>query len=382
MSAKRIASLAASRETPFYLYDPSAAASAIRRWKSAAGRRVRVFYPYKCNRFPPFLDRLAAEGLGAEINIGADLSGALARGNTGRRLIFQGPAKAPASVDRVIAVGGMLVADGEEDARLIVARARVLGRDPLYMLRLRAPQAREGQRAFGMSPEGLVRLATGAVRRGARPPVGLAFHLGTGIPSLAPYRNAIAMAGEIVRSLAAGGVSISVIDAGGGFSSPGESRFDDRGRAPVSPWTDPPAIVRALEREVERRIGAVELWIEPGRALAAEAFSFVTRVVQVRFDRTVFVDGSRMAHAFFVARGVHPLTAIPSRRGKRGTFAIAGPLGTDLDVLVRRTVGVAPLVGDLVVFGAVGAYNLIAANEWAGPVPPVVEMGKTPRRTR
>jgi len=166
-----------------------------------------------------------------------------------------------------------------------------------------------------------------------------------------------------------------VIDAGGGFSSPGESRFDDRGRAPRSRWTDPSAIVSALEREVQRRIGAVELWIEPGRALVAEAFSLVTRVVQIRSDRTVFVDGSRMAHAFFVARGVHPLTAIPSRRGKRRTFAVAGPLGTDLDVLVRRTVGVAPLVGDLVVFGAVGAYNLIAANAWAGPVPPVVEMG-------
>jgi diaminopimelate decarboxylase len=82
-----------------------------------------------------------------------------------------------------------------------------------------------------------------------------------------------------------------------------------------------------------------------------------------------------MAHGFFVARGSHPIEFIPRRRGRRETIVIAGPLGTDLDVFVRHTVAVPPREGDRIVIGAVGAYNLIAANEWAGPIPPVLTAG-------
>jgi diaminopimelate decarboxylase len=63
---------------------------------------------------------------------------------------------------------------------------------------------------------------------------------------------------------------------------------------------------------------------------------------------------------------------LPSRRGPKVSVDIAGPLGTDLDVFIRRARMVCPREGDVLVIGAVGAYNLIAANEWAGPIPPVV----------
>jgi len=358
--------------TPFYFYDEAALGRAAARWKRAARSGVRVFYPYKCNRHPAVLDRLAREGFGAEINVAADMPEAAARGIEGKRLVVHGPAKTASLIDDALAAGAMLVADGPEDAAAIFARARAVGKTPRYLLRLRTEDARTGQRAFGIDAEEVPRIIEGARRNSLPPPSGLAFHLGTGLPGIAPYRRTILAASRLAPLLREAGSSVEILDVGGGFSSSAESRYDDRGRPHRVHWTEPDRIVRDLTSEIRRRIGEPEIWIEPGRALVAEAFLLVTRVIRVRARRVVFVDASRMAHGFFIARGAHPVSSIPPRRGGRSVFSIAGPLGTDLDVFVRRVRMVPPREGDLVVFGAVGAYNLIAANGWAGEIPPVV----------
>ena len=363
---------AAGSPTPFYFYDEEALGRAAVRWKRAARSGVKVFYPYKCNRHPALLDRLAREGFGAEINIAADMPEAAARGIAGARLVVQGPAKAASFIDRALGVGATLVADGPEDTAAIFGRARALGRTPRYLLRLRAEGARAGQRAFGMDAGEVARIVDLARRSSQPRPAGLAFHLGTGLPGIAPYRRTILAAARIAALLREAGSPVEILDVGGGFSSAAESRYDDRGRPHRVRWTEPERIVRDLTSEVRRRIGEPEIWIEPGRALVAEAFLLVSRVIRVRAQREIFVDASRMAHGFFIARGSHPVAAIPPRRGRRSLVSIAGPLGTDLDVFVRRARMVPPREGDLLVFGAVGAYNLIAANGWAGPVPPVI----------
>jgi diaminopimelate decarboxylase len=78
-----------------------------------------------------------------------------------------------------------------------------------------------------------------------------------------------------------------------------------------------------------------------------------------------------VSHAFFVARGRHPIAAIPRRRAAPRSVALAGPLGVGLD-LFTPAAGLAPVApGDLVVIGSIGAYNQKAASAWAGPVPPL-----------
>lgn len=69
----------------------------------------------------------------------------------------------------------------------------------------------------------------------------------------------------------------------------------------------------------------------------------------------VFLDASRMAHAYFVLRGRHPL-------------------GVDLDLLSPAVRLGSPRPGDLVLIGSVGAYNTNAASAWAGPMPPIVAL--------
>jgi ornithine decarboxylase len=288
--------------------------------------------------------------------------------------VIQGPAKEIALIDEGLACDALFVADGAEDARRILDRARALSKTPAYLLRISAAAARPEQHAFGLPARELVAFAR-ELLAGRRPlPRGLAFHLGTGLASNAPYLAAIAEAAGVARSLAAAGIATSTLDLGGGFAARTESRLDARGR-PAGRGKAPGAILPALARAARRRIGpSLEILAEPGRALVSSSLHLVARAVTVKRSgrkRTVFLDASRLSHAFFVRQGRHAIATIPARDGPRRLATLAGPLGVGVDVFAaERFPPIEP--GDLVVIGSVGAYNRNAGNPWAGAAPLVV----------
>ena len=366
------ARLARDRATPFYLFDPVQARDRAQEWarhRDESGR-PEVFYPWKCNRHSALLEILVREGLGAEVTSSGDLAGALAAGLPGDRIVFQGPAKDAASLDRALAAGVRLVADSPEDAGAILSRGRALGIVPRYLLRLRAGGCQTEQREFGMPARALVATARSGAKERRPAPEGLAFHLGTGLTSPAPYRRAIREAAGIARHLAALGMKVSTLDVGGGFPAHREARRDVRGRVQKAPSLS--SFLRALVAEAADRFPGVRLLAEPGRALASDAFHLVTRVVRVR-GRRVYVDGSRMSHALFVPRGKHLFRPLPFRGSRARRSEIAGPLPVGLDVLAKSEAVGQPREGDLLLIESVGAYNLIASNAWAGEAE-VVEM--------
>ena len=370
---KAAAALARRARTPFYLFDVATARETARAWRRMATTLgLEVFYPYKCNRHPRLVDLLVHEGLGAEATSSRDLAAALSGNLPGDRIVFQGPAKERASLDRALSALVLVVADGSEDALALLARARVLGIAPRYLLRFRASSCQPEQRRFGMSGDAIVAFARVLTREHGVAPLGLAFHLGTGISSPLPYRRAIREAGELATRLRALGVEVRVLDLGGGFPAKGESRRDERGR-PRRTAPPPGPFLRDLAVRARAAIPGVGLLAEPGRALAADSFHLVMRVLKVQ-PRTVYVDASRMSHAFFVPRGRHPFSPIPFRPGARRR-EVAGPLAVGLDVLSASEAIGRPQEGDLLVIRSVGAYNLIASNEWAGERPEVVEWG-------
>jgi len=124
--------------------------------------------------------------------------------------------------------------------------------------------------------------------------------------------------------------------------------------------------------QTRRSVPGARLFLEPGRAVASDAFHLVTRVVRTT-ERRVYVDASRMGHAFFVPRGRHAFWPVPRRPGP-GALEVRGPLPTNLDLFSAAERIGRPREGDLLVIGSVGAYNLITANGWSGGVPVVLEM--------
>jgi diaminopimelate decarboxylase len=294
-----------------------------------------------------------------------------APGRAPRNVLFQGPAKSPAALDAALSAGAWLVADSVEDAEAILERARVMGVSPRYILRFRAASSEPSQRGFGLTPRGVASFGARVAREGAPLPEGLAFHLGTGLASPASYVAAIREAGRLAGVLDSLGIAVRVLDAGGGFAAQGEARRDARGRI-RGRAASPEAFLRAIRAAAGRSLPGAQLLLEPGRAIASDAFHLVTRVVRTT-ERRVYVDASRMGHAFFVPRGRHPYRPVPRRPG-RGSLEVRGPLPTNLDLFAERVSIGRPREGDLLVIESVGAYNLIAANAWSGGVPEVVEL--------
>jgi diaminopimelate decarboxylase len=353
---------ARGRETPFYLFDRDVARRNLRRLREAAGPGAELFYPWKCNRHPELRDLARTEGFGAEVSAADDVAAAL-RSSDGSRVIYQGPVKPKRCIDRALAAGAWLVADSVEDAEAILERARSRGIAPRYLVRFRPRAAHSAQRSFGLAPARVRALCARFAREGRPGPAGLGFHLGTRMSSPAPFVSAVREAGRLASSLRRHGVTVEVLDVGGGF-----------------PAGTPASHLRAIRAAVRRApaLRAAALFVEPGRAVAADAFHLVTRVMRVT-GRRVYVDASRMSHAFFAAWAPHEFFPVPRRAG-RGTVAIAGPLPVDIDRFSAREAIGRPREGDLLVIGSVGAYNLIVSNSWAGRVPDVVAVGVSASR--
>ncbi|WP_043363627.1 type III PLP-dependent enzyme [Belnapia sp. F-4-1] len=128
---------------------------------------------------------------------------------------------------------------------------------------------------FGAEPDEAVVLLRAARPHAAR--LGLCFHVGSQMMDPLAWRQAMALAGEVIREA---GVPVEVIDVGGGF--------------PVAyPGIEPPPL-GAFFAEIEASFEALALpgavlWAEPGRALVAGGGSVVVQV-QGRRGRDLYLN--------------------------------------------------------------------------------------------
>lgn len=199
-----------------------------------------------------------------------------------------------------------------------------------------------------------------ALLRAARPrarTLGLAFHVGSQCLEPLAYASAIERAYAVI---AASGVTIDVLDVGGGF--------------PVSyPDVTPPALgafMAAIEGAVER-MGAhapKTLWAEPGRALVAGGVSVVVQV-ELRRGRALYVNDG--IYGSLSDAGV-PAFRFPARLLRASEAAPAGfsLFGPTCDSADRMK---GPFVlpddvreGDWIEIGQLGAYGAALRTAFNG----------------
>ena len=115
--------------------------------------------------------------------------------------------------------------------------------------------------------------------RGCAAMLGVSFHVGSQCLDPLAWRDALALTGQVIR---AAGVTVDVIDVGGGF--------------PVAyPDQEPPpmgAFFAEIEESFDRLdLPGTRLWAEPGRALVAAGTSVVVQVQARRGDALYVNDG-------------------------------------------------------------------------------------------
>ncbi len=358
-----IADLVAEHGSPLHIVDARAldrnAEAALAPHRAGAG--TDVYSSYKTNPIPGVLTRLHRAGVGAEAISAYEFWLAVRLGVPADRIVYNGPAKSPESLEEAARRGLHLVnANSRTDLGLMAAAAQRAGRPLRSGLRVSLPHMWGGQ--FGV--RGSSDHVAASVADGVASPdldfIGLHFHAGFPLATeseLAGHLEAVlAMCDSITAET---GWHPSILDLGGSLVCPtvkqaaGIAEPLTIGQASAAAWSIVAEHMSAAGRSMP------ELFVEPGRSLTGDTQFLVTTVLAVRdadSDRpTVVLDvGAELAEPM---RGEpHQIFPLAGPGGDVRRVRLCGPRGDAADVLVDEIA--IPMVqpGDRLAVMDTGAY--------------------------
>lgn len=252
--------------TPCWVIGAGTLRARMHRLRSAmqqAGLNVAIHYAVKANDHLAVLSLLRAEGYGADIVSGGELARAIKAGMPADRIVFSGVGKADAELEQAIRLGvGQINVESAEELDVISAIAQKLGKTATVTLRVNPDvdakthaKITTGLAAnkFGIPFDDAATLYAHAKSLPGINAVGFSTHIGSQILSMAPYRAAYARMAELVQTVRAAGLTVDVIDCGGGLG--------------ISYRNEPEGQPEALAGAIKAELGHlnVRLAIEPGR---------------------------------------------------------------------------------------------------------------------
>ncbi|MEK7745644.1 MAG: diaminopimelate decarboxylase, partial [Elusimicrobiota bacterium] len=352
---------------PLYVYSADVVRDRYRALRFAFKRPVLVCYALKANSSKAVASVLAREGAGADIVSGGELQRARAAGFTPARIVFSGVGKTEEEMAAGLRAG--VKAFNVESSEELDALARVAGR-----LKKRAPvsirlnpdiNARthphittgRAENKFGVESAEALALYRRAARDARLRVAGIQCHIGSQITSLAPYRRAAAVVAGLAASLKKQGIPLGFADLGGGLG------ISYKAETPL----DPKALVKTLEAAFAGQ-PELELLVEPGRYLVADAGLLLTKVLYRKLTskrRFVIVDGAMTdlpRPALYNAW--HPVEVVAPRRGKKTMADVVGPVCESGDFLARQRYLPPLQSGDLLAVLKAGAYGFAMSSQY------------------
>jgi ornithine decarboxylase len=317
----------------------------------------RVFYAVKANPAPELLKLLASLGSCFDTASVAEIEMALAAGATPERISFGNTIKKERDIARAYALGVRLfAADCKAEVDKIgraAPGARVFCRFLFDCVGAEWPLSRK----FGCDPEMAVEVLEHALRQGLEP-CGVSFHVGSQQRRTQAWDEALKSASAIFRACAERGITLTMVNLGGGF--------------PTKYLRDVPAvqaygrsIFRALRKHFGNRIP--ETIIEPGRGMVGNAGVIEAEVVLVSKKserdqaRWVYLDiGKFGGLAETMDESIRYPIRTPRDGGEVGPCVLAGPTCDSADVLYEKRPYDLPIsleIGDKVLIEGTGAYT-------------------------
>ena len=309
---------------------------------------------------------VAAEGLGADVVSGGELSKCQIAGIAPERIVFSGVGKREDEIQAAVAAGiRSLNVESLGELEEIADAARRLGRVAPISVRVNPDVAGGGHEYLATggaaSKFGLERAAAAeALRRAgadeALEPVGISFHVGSQLLDTEPILAAAARAAELWRELAGAGIQLRDFDAGGGLGI----AYDGGPEPALGPYA-------AALAELAAGLDAT-LIVEPGRHLVGPVGTFVTRVLRVKEagGRTVVVcDGGSNDLLRPVLYGAeHPIAVLAGDEREPTPVDIVGPLCESSDFLALGRTLPLPRRGDLIAVELAGAYGRVMSSTY------------------
>ena len=359
----------------FYAYDRAVINKQVQQFRSIIPSRIKLHYAIKANPYWPVIQHLRNQVDGFDVASQKEMLLALQSGMPVADISFAGPGKTDSELLSAISAGVTLNVESAGELkrieRLGVAHKLTpqvaLRINPAFELKASGMKMAGGAKPFGIDEE----LAFELLADIAAMQVNLrGFHIFCGSQNLKPealieaHQHTFALAAKLV---AASPYRPDLINLGGGFGVPyfaGERRLD---LAPVG------QSLQQLLQQYDTALKNIELVIELGRYLVAEAGIYACQVVDKKLSRgtTYLVCNGGLHHHLAnsgnfgqVIRKNYPVV-IGNRLQSDATelVTIVGPLCTPLDILADRVELPTADIGDWVVVYQSGAYGPTASPQ-------------------
>lgn len=369
--------------TPCYVYSQTAITEAWDQFAHTLGTPERIHYAVKANSNVHILQLLANKGSGFDVVSGGELHRVLmAKGNP-KSVVFSGVGKTQAEIETALEAGiGCLHVESAAELYRIQDIARAKNKMARVALRVNPdvdpnshPYISTGLRnnKFGIEQALAKTLVMEAQHASHVQIIGFACHIGSQITTLAPFLEAADKVLALTDELNSQGLALSYLNLGGGLGVRYE--LDE-------PVVEPSEYIAALKQKMGSR--ALELHLEPGRALVANAGVLLTQVEYLKETESqhwLIIDAGMtelIRPSLYQAwHRVLPLNE-PTSGTTLQTVDIAGPVCESSDVMARAR-ALAVQAGDRLAICSAGAYGFCMSSNYNSRLRPaeVLVDGKT-----
>jgi diaminopimelate decarboxylase len=362
--------------TPCYVYSRATLERHWHAFDQAFGDHPhRVCFAVKANSNIGVLNALARLGSGFDIVSVGELERVLAAGGDPARVVFSGVGKQPEEMRRALQVGiRCFNVESAAELQRLNEVAGDMGRAAPVALRVNPdvdahthPYISTGLREnkFGIPIEQAPELYRQIEQLPHLTVSGIDCHIGSQLTQLSPFLDALERVLALVDQLAEDGIEIDHLDLGGGLGV----RYAEE----VPP--EPSDYAAALLDRLKDR--PYEIFIEPGRAIAANAGILLTRVQYLKNNEAkhfAIIDAAMndLIRPALYGAWQDIVTVDQEPAGETAVFDLVGPVCETGDFLGKdRRLTLAP--GALLAVRSSGAYGFtMASNYNSRPRPPEV----------
>ncbi|MBE2896931.1 diaminopimelate decarboxylase [Pasteurellaceae bacterium HPA106] len=363
-----ISDLAAEFGTPLYVYSKATLVRHFRAFDNAFGTHPHLIcYAVKANSNIAILNLLAKMGAGFDIVSVGELERVLTAGGDPHKVVFSGVAKTADQIARALEVGiRCFNVESIAELELINAVAGEMGKIAPISLRVNPdvdakthPYISTGlkENKFGIS----VTQARSAYQLAKQLPhlriEGLDCHIGSQITELQPFLDATDRLLLLMQALKEDGITIKHLDLGGGLGVP------YNGETPPQPSEYTKALLTKLKDYAD-----LEIILEPGRAIVANAGVLVTKVAFLKSNEQrnfAIVDAGMndMIRPSLYQAYMQIIEADRTLDRQSAVYDVVGPICETGDFLGKnRTLAIR--ASDLLVQRSAGAYGACMASNY------------------
>ena len=358
--------------TPLYVYSQKTLEGNYRRFEQALQKTQHPFqlcYAVKANSNLAILHLFAGLGAGFDIVSIGELERVIVAGGDTKKVVFSGVGKRPDEIERALGVSiGCFNVESASELNLInqiagkkKQRARISLRINPNIDAKTHPYISTGlkENKFGIHSEEAIALYLSAKQMTNIEVVGIDCHIGSQLTELEPFKEAVSHLLTLIDILAKKGITLTHLDLGGGLGVP----YKDKEVVP--------SVIEYIQTITQPLRGrSIQLFLEPGRALTANAGFLLTRLLNLKHGlekNFAIVDAAMndlMRPALYEAwQDIIPVRQRDTASTKQQQYDIVGPvcetgdyLAKDRDFMIEE--------GDLLTICGAGAYGFSMSSNY------------------